>query len=781
MATLTDKIQVLDDVDPFLTRDATAADIIQTSSEWEFGADVKINANLTVAGVITAIATENTLVADPHLYLNAGYTTPVATTGGLVINYLPTTTATTPNGNVTAGVASSSNPTIVTSGSGTFTAGDFVQLSGFTDAENAGLFEVLSHVGTTLSLRGVGVTGTQEDFTQTQLVTRAGETAGAITKVNVSILRAGTDGAFETASGSSSPTGSPLVFVDIAALASVTLDQAYQNGNTINTTIGDGDVVVAGTERLSVTASGGVDIDTQFDFDGTVFDVQMSGTNGFSIDGTAASNVSVASGNLTLATTVSGDVAISAATAATVDAPTFSIDGTTSSNVTVTGNSAGAQTLTLSALNSGAGAGNVQITAKSEADITASTVDVNASGAVTIDAGTTAAVSAATTVTLASASAETLPGVVITQSGAGGDSINFHVGGIDPSAGAGVAAPVGSVFFRDVGNAGTLGEIYIKVGAANNLWAAAAALGQVTLQQAYIGGNTLTTSASEGPLTVSGTEAISFTAGGAGSYTVASGSLTLSTTTAGNVAITAADDVTIDGDSVSIGATETSDITLAASGAGQDLTVAVTGATNSSLVLRSEGTGGDALQMTATAGGIDITMADNLANALVIADGGGTSYLAFTSTNGAETIRASANIITAAGVGIGVELVTSAALVQGDLVRITAAGQWGLADANAATLDAFVVGVSLGSFALSATARCNTVHGTRVPVRFAVAPLAINNGRPVFLSSTPGVATLTPPIGSGTTRYQIGILVGANGADTTPDVIWAPQYISRTP
>lgn len=698
MATLTDKIQVLDDVDPFLTRDATAADVIQTSSEWEFGADVKINANLTVAGVITAIATENTLVADPHLYLNAGYTTPVAATGGLVINYLPTTTATAPNGNVTAGVASSSNPTIVTSGSGTFAAGDFVQLSGFTDAENAGLFEVLSHVGTTLSLRGVGVTGTQEDFTQTQLVTRAGETAGVITKVNVSILRAGTDGAFETASGSSSPTGTPLVFVDIAAMASVTLNQAYLNGNTITTSLTEGDVVIAGTERLSVTASGGVDIDTQFDFDGTVFDVQMSGTNGFSIDGTAASNVSVASGNLTLATTVSGNVAISAATAATVDAPTFSIDGTTSSNVTVTGNSAGAQTLTLSAANSGAGAGNVQITAKSEADITATTVDVNASGAFTIDGG------------LAS-------------------SINTT---------------------------------------AANLTLSTTTSGNVVVNSAAI-------------VDVNAATALQLDAATAANLTVASGNLTLSTTTTGNVAITAVDDVSIDGDSVSIGATETSDITLAASGAGQDLTVAVTGATNSSLVLRSEGTGGDALQMTATAGGIDITMADNLANALVIADGGGTSYLAFTSTNGAETIRASANIITAAGVGIGVELVTSAALVQGDLVRITAAGQWGLADANAATLDAFVVGVSLGSFALSATARCNTVHGTRVPVRFAVAPTAINNGRPVFLSSTPGVATLTPPIGSGTTRYQIGILVGADGADTTPDVIWAPQYISRTP
>ena len=68
--------------------------------------------------------------------------------------------------------------------------------------------------------------------------------------------------------------------------------------------------------------------------------------------------------------------------------------------------------------------------------------------------------------------------------------------------------------------------------------------------------------------------------------------------------------VNVDAKSFSIDAAgDASNITLATDGAGEDLTIAVTGATNSSLILSSSGTGGDALQVTASVGGIDITSA----------------------------------------------------------------------------------------------------------------------------------------------------------------------------
>jgi len=50
-----------------------------------------------------------------------------------------------------------------------------------------------------------------------------------------------------------------------------------------------------------------------------------------------------------------------------------------------------------------------------------------------------------------------------------------------------------------------------------------------------------------------------------------------------------------------------SNITLTSNSAGDDLTIALAGASDSSLILSSSGTGDDALQITTTAGGIDIT------------------------------------------------------------------------------------------------------------------------------------------------------------------------------
>ena len=73
-------------------------------------------------------------------------------------------------------------------------------------------------------------------------------------------------------------------------------------------------------------------------------------------------------------------------------------------------------------------------------------------------------------------------------------------------------------------------------------------------------------------------------------------------------------------------------------------------------------------------------------------------------------------------------------------------------------------------------AQVNTVHGSRVAVKFNAAPEAISNGDVVFLSLTAGEGTLTPPSATGQAVWALGILVGANGADTTPDVIWNPQF-----
>ena len=76
---------------------------------------------------------------------------------------------------------------------------------------------------------------------------------------------------------------------------------------------------------------------------------------------------------------------------------------------------------------------------------------------------------------------------------------------------------------------------------------------------------------------------------------------------AGGIDITAAGD----NGSVNINATEASNFTVDSNAAGEDLTIAVTGDSNSSLILSSAGTGADALQITTTAGGMDISVTGN--------------------------------------------------------------------------------------------------------------------------------------------------------------------------
>lgn len=73
-----------------------------------------------------------------------------------------------------------------------------------------------------------------------------------------------------------------------------------------------------------------------------------------------------------------------------------------------------------------------------------------------------------------------------------------------------------------------------------------------------------------------------------------------------------------------------------------------------------------------------------------------------------------------------------------------------------------------------------TTSGSLGPVKFAVAPAGASNGSLVYLSATTGRGTLTPPVG-GNVIFLIGVLMGADGATTTPDVLIQPQYVSRIP
>jgi hypothetical protein len=685
MALQTDNLTI---VDAGRQRTLSSVDTLRTTGSREIGGDLLVEGNLVVEGTTTAIETENLKVVDNHILLNDGYTTTVAQTGGLVTNYLPTaTTDTVATGGFTAGVVATSNPTIDTTGAATFAATDIVLITNAANDGNNILAEVSSHAANVLTIKGIGTVATVEDFTDNQLITDT-TVQGTITKVNVSVLRAGTDGVWETGAGNQ--TG--ISFSDLGSGAGNSLNAAYVVGNTITTSAGEGDVIVAGTEKLQVTSTAGLDVDTVADFDVSTFDVLMSGTNGFSIDGTAASNVTADAGDLTLATTTSGTLILSAVAAATLDATTFSIDGTVASNVSTTG-----ANLTLSTLTSGS-------------------LILSGVALVDIDAGANLDIDVTGTF----------------------DMLSTGVFSIDGTGASNVSATSGNLTLSTL----TSGDLILS------------SIANVTIDGTGV--------------SIDGTSASNLSTTGA--------NLTLSTLSSGSLIVNAVALLDIDaGANMDVDVTGTYD--LLATGAGS---LDFTGASNLSV------TSGDLTLSTLTSGSLNLTSfgastytVPNANAAAWLLTDGTDNYLRVDSVdNSLEVLAPFVDVAPTSG--LGWTATTDSALVAGNLLYVKATtGNVDLADADNGSLRvASVVGVSQGVFSGAGTAQVFSYVGQQVPVLFGSAPAAADNGKRVYLSTTAGQATLTAPSGATTTQFMIGILIGGDGADTTPEVIWMPDFVA---
>jgi hypothetical protein len=190
-----------------------------TATHGVFSGNVDVTGNLRVQGSKTYIEGEFVASAANYTLLNAGYTTNSAQEVGFVANYLPTSTtdSTTGAGVFTAGVDGVSDPTVTTAGSGTFSASDLILIAGSANAANDGLYEVVSHTGTTLTIRSTsnGTTDQIEGFTADQFEAHAGDTGATIVKVTVAVLRVDSSGNWEVGSGSA--TG--ISFTNLAASA----------------------------------------------------------------------------------------------------------------------------------------------------------------------------------------------------------------------------------------------------------------------------------------------------------------------------------------------------------------------------------------------------------------------------------------------------------------------------------------------------------------------------------------------------------------------------------
>ena len=543
------------------------------------------------------------------------------------------------------------------------------------------------------------------------------------------------------------------------------------SGDLVLSTTTSGELDLTSADLMDVNAGANLDIDVTGTFD-------MLSTGVFSIAGTGASTVATTSGDLTLSTTTSGDIFVTAAGEVEMTAdcigvhPNSGNEDTSSfhsemgrfqlwgtSATTGNGSYVGHNTQRVSTTAKEAGTWVVLSTSATVTDSIVATTAATGALDANVEVASSALFSVGDLVTITGSAVHCNDDLYEVASIPDGTNIRLR----GPN---GATARVTTFTGLDLAPGGAGGTIQkatvsvIQTGT-DGLWEGGTGdddtiaflnfQGATTLQEAYENGNTITTDSTEGDVTIGGTEDLIITVS----------DLNVDTTATSTLNADAASNFTVD-----------------TTGAAQDLILSVAGATDSSLVLSSSGTGGDALQITATAGGIDVNVVASDANALEVSDGTN-EYINVNSTDVTLDLNQFTDIV---GSGIGIRIVTDDALVAGDLVTIATSGNVELADADTGTSeDAFVMGVSTGTFAGTNTARIFTVPGSLVPMRFAAAPAAANNGDTVFLDTTSGQATLTPP-GSGIrVIYQVGYLQGGNGATTTPTVLFMPRLVATVP
>lgn len=387
MATITDLIPYYDTTDGLFRALSTlpAGDIVEFTPTVKFSGKVVLDASSEVF----TVSREEIRVADNFILLNDKYTTAVDEASGFAD--IRSGTGTTDTG---AAGGFASGTTVTTTGAATFSPGDYVLITGAANEENNGLYEVSTHAANVLTIATAGL----EPGFETSFVVDAADTGYTISGVNVFVMRFKADG-----SGIEFGTGNNgnITYYTLATTLYTTLHLAYKNDvdggdATITTDATDGAVVIAGTEKLQVTAAGGLDVDTLVDIDLTgsmtvdgaqpvqfgsgtavsTFTVDTSGV--FSIDGVGASNITTDSGNLVLTSTTTGEVLIDGIDGVEINSSSGAID---------IGNDADAQ-----AINIGTGAAARPITIGNNTTTTAIELNVGATGqaaAFKLDDGTT--------------------------------------------------------------------------------------------------------------------------------------------------------------------------------------------------------------------------------------------------------------------------------------------------------------------------------------------------------------------------------------------------------
>lgn len=723
--------------------------------------DTTIAGNLNVNGTTTSISSQEVLISDNHVVLNSGYMSGVAQTGGLVVNTLPEATVdTAAAGGFTAGSMGVSNPTLATVGAATYSVGDIIQISGANNPTNNGIFEVLSHAANVLEIRGVGLTGTVEDFTQTQFVTDS-TVAGDVTLINVSVMRAGTDGAWEVAYGKT--TG--LVFTDLSVGGggtgtdnltwTINADNIGANENAaLYMKSGNGTAMRQG--QITTLYDGGSSNVMNFDFNSAApatehgFGFIFTPNSGGNSSGATAAGQG---GGFTLYGAGGGTGDVGGGGGLTGDGGTVSLSGGIggTGSAAVAGGNGGTVTIYggMGGMAPGGTNGN--------------------GGGVTLYAGnapggggTGAGLTLGGGITGTGDGLVSLSGRNITISSSTTNYINPSSGDIN----------IGTTAVGRNVNVGTgaAAEI-VTVGSTNST-------SSLTLD-AGTGAINMGTSAAAKTITIgNGTGATSVVVD-AGTGNIDIGANAFARTV----------NVGTGGDStaqvVTVGSTSgASSLTLRAGSGGMTLTSTTgTAAINAAGQLLNIDAATATLDTSSTLdvtslGDATWTVKANSATALSF-DNGSVAFIVLDTTTALKQVEFAQFVEPTSDLGVGVQMFENAALTVGNIVyAIWDAGdgrtEAAKADADGGGVMANVFGVVVARDGGTSTAQINTMHGAKVPVLMGAAPAATDNGKVIFLDTTAGQGTLTAPVAGDV--VALGTLIGGDGADTTPLVIWNPQF-----
>lgn len=129
--------------------------------------------------------------------------------------------------------------------------------------------------------------------------------------------------------------------------------------------------------------------------------------------------------------------------------------------------------------------------------------------------------------------------------------------------------------------------------------------------------------------------------------------------------------------------------------------------------------------------------------------------------------------------GTSVSYTAEAAITAGDLVVVTSTGGVVPADSSIASGNWNVLGVSQNSAIVGGSVAVMQDDGVDTPVRFTSPPALAENGDPVFLSTSAGLASTSPPTPGGNTIVLVGILKGADGVTGTPTCVFRQQIVAQ--